>query len=58
MTEDDPESTIIISGVTHEEIVCPFSQGKWKKASDALVFFVLFITPVLFLIALITTRLF
>ncbi len=59
MTENEaPEPTVTISGVTHEEIVCPFSHGKWKKAGDALVFFMLFVTPVLFLIALIMTRLY
>ena len=59
MTEDEtPEPTVTISGVPDEEIVCPFSTGKWKRAGDALVFFMLFVTPILFLIALITTRLF
>ena len=55
MTEDE---SITLSGVPEEEICCPFSEGKWKKAGDALVFFMLFVTPILFLIALITTRLF
>jgi len=53
-----PDQTITLSGVPDEEIVCPFSRGKWKKAGDALVLFMLFVTPILFLIALITTRLF
>ncbi len=58
MTKDDtPEQTITISGVPDEEVVCPFSKGKWKKAGDALVFFMLFVTPFLFLIALIMTSL-
>ncbi|MBY8998283.1 MAG: hypothetical protein KGD60_11150 [Candidatus Thorarchaeota archaeon] len=58
MTKDEAsEQTIILSGVPNEEIVCPFSKGKWKKTGDALVFFVLFVTPVLFLIAIIMTGL-
>jgi hypothetical protein len=59
MTKDEvPEKTFTLSGVQQEENVCPFSKGKWKKAGDALVFFMLLVTPVLFLIALISTRLF
>ena len=59
MTKDEaPEKILTLSGVPQEENVCPFSKGKWKKAGDALVFFMLFVTPVLFLIALISTRLF
>ena len=59
MSEDEsPEETLTLSGVPSEEIVCPFSKGKWKKAGVALVFFMLFVTPILFLIAIITTRLF
>ena len=58
MTKDDtPEQNITLSGVPDDEIVCPFSKGKWKKAGDALVFFMLFVTPFLFLISLIMTRL-
>jgi hypothetical protein len=53
-----PEKPFTLSGVREEEIVCPFSKGKWKKAGDALVFFMLFVTPILLLIALISTRLF
>jgi hypothetical protein len=56
--EDTPKRTITVTGVPHEEVICPFSQGRWKKAGDALVFFMLFVTPVLFLIALIMTRLY
>ncbi|MHA2397136.1 MAG: hypothetical protein ACXAC0_10565 [Candidatus Thorarchaeota archaeon] len=55
---EDPETTLTLSGVPQDGIVCPFSKGKWKKAGDALVFFMLFVTPILFLIAFITTRLF
>lgn len=55
--EDTPEPTMTISGVNHNEIICPFSSGKWKRFGDALVFFVLFIAPILFLIAIITTKL-
>ena len=59
MTEDEaPDATITISRVTHEEPICPFSKGKWKKVGDALVFFMLFVTPVLFLVALVLTRLY
>lgn len=58
MTEEEAsETTITLSGVPQEEIVCPFSKGKWKRVGDALVFFMLFVTLVLFLIALIMTRL-
>jgi len=58
MTKDEaPEQTVTLSGLPDEEIVCPFSIGRWKKAGDALVFFMLFVTPILFLIALIMTRL-
>jgi hypothetical protein len=56
--EEAPDQTFALSGVPDEEIVCPFSRGKWKKVGDTLVFFMLFVTPILFLIALITTRLF
>ena len=56
MNEDDsPEQTITISGVPEDQVVCPFSRGKWKKVGDALVFFMLFVTPFLFLIALVMT---
>ena len=58
MTEEDtPEPALTLSGVTHKEMICPFSSGKWKRVGDALVLFMLFIAPILFLIALITTRL-
>jgi hypothetical protein len=53
--EEPPEQTITLSGVPDEEIVCPFSKGKWTKAGDALIFFMLFVTPILFLIALVMT---
>ncbi len=56
--EDSPEYTIRRTGVPHEEVVCPFSNGKWKRVGDALVFFMLFVAPVLFLIALILTSLY
>jgi hypothetical protein len=59
MTEDEGfEKTISIAEQISEEIYCPFSRGKWKKAGDALVFFMLFVTPLLWLIALIATKLF
>ncbi len=58
MTEDEaPEKTIKLSRAPNEEAVCPFSGGKWKRAGDALVFFMLFVTPFLFLLALIMTSL-
>ena len=58
MSEDEsPVETLTLSGVPNEEVVCPFSTGKWKKAGDALVFFMLFVTPILWLIALISTKL-
>jgi hypothetical protein len=55
--EEVPEESITLSGVPHEEVVCPFSEGRWKLAGDALVLFMLFVTPILFLIAIIITRL-
>ncbi len=59
MTEDgSPERTIMLSGVIGEETICPFSKGRWKKIGDAVVFFMLFVTPVLFLLAILMTRLY
>ena len=59
MSEDEsPAPTVTLSGVPDEEVACPFSKGRGKKVGDALVFFMLFIAPILFLIALIQTRLF
>ena len=59
MSEDESlEETLTLSGVPSEEVVCPFSTDKWKKAGDVVVFFMLFVTPILFLIALNTTRFF
>jgi hypothetical protein len=59
MSHDDiPDEIMTLSGVPDEEVVCPFSKGRGKKVGDALVFFMLFIAPILFLIAIIQTRLF
>jgi len=59
MSEDEnPTLILTLSGVPDEEVACPFSEGLGKKVGDALVFFMLFIAPILFLIALIQTRLF
>ncbi len=59
MTEDKPpERAIMLSGVISEEAICPFSKGRWKKVGDAVVFFMLFVTPVLFLLAILITRLY
>jgi hypothetical protein len=56
MIEDDTSKTTIkLSGLDHEERVCPFNNGPWKKVGDALVFFMFFVTPILFLITLIIT---
>jgi len=42
MIEDEaPERTITVSGMPDGEVFCPFSKGKWKKAGDAFVFFML-----------------
>ena len=56
--EENSELSVPLTEVTHERTVCPFSEGKWKRVGDALVFFILFVTPVLFLIAIITTILY
>jgi hypothetical protein len=53
--DDAPETTITPSGVLHEEITSPFSKGKWKKTVDALTLSMIFVTPILYLIALIMT---
>ncbi|MFW9832921.1 MAG: hypothetical protein ACFFEK_02915 [Candidatus Thorarchaeota archaeon] len=59
MTEDGSfKKTISIAGQISEENYCPFSRGKWKRAGDALVFFMLFVTPLLWVISLIVTNLF
>ena len=55
---EEHEHTVVIPENPHKEIVCPFTQSKWKKVSDALVFFMLFITPILWIIALVVTKLF
>ncbi|MHA3962268.1 MAG: hypothetical protein AM325_001905 [Candidatus Thorarchaeota archaeon SMTZ1-45] len=57
MTDDEtPKVTMMLPGVSHEEVTCPFSKGRLKRIGDALVFFMLFVTPILFLLALLTTR--
>ena len=55
---EDTGPTITLSGAHQEQAVCPFSKGLWKKAGDALVLFMLFVTPILFLVALFMTRLY
>ncbi|MFW9807117.1 MAG: hypothetical protein ACFFFK_10355 [Candidatus Thorarchaeota archaeon] len=56
--DKEHEHIVVIPENPQEEIVCPFSQGKWKKVSDALVFFMLFVTPILWIIAIVITKLF
>jgi hypothetical protein len=59
MLEDEDLNRIhSLSGVPQDELICPFSRGKWKRVGDALIFFMLVVTPILFLIVLITTKLF
>ena len=51
MSEDETvEKIVTLSGVSEERAVCPFSKGKWKKVSDALVLFMLIGMPILYLI--------
>ncbi len=58
MTEEStPENIIDVPEANHEVMVCPFTKGRWKKASDALMFFMIFIAPILFLVSLIITNL-
>jgi len=57
MAEDeDVELTITLSGVSDEGVVCPFTDGRWKKVGDALVLFMLIGMPILYLIAILMTR--
>ena len=52
MSEDEVvERTITVSSISEERAVCPFSKGRWKKAGDALVLFMLVGMPILYLIA-------
>ena len=50
--KDSQEQSLIASGRQYEQVTCPFSNGNWKKAGDALVFIMLSVTAVLVLIAL------
>jgi hypothetical protein len=50
--QDFQKQSLIVSGGPYEQVTCPFSHGNWKKAGDALVFIMLFVTAVLVLIAL------
>jgi hypothetical protein len=54
--DQSADSTMTISDITGDEIVCPFSGGKWKKAGDALVLFMLIGMPILYLIVFLITR--
>jgi hypothetical protein len=57
MEEDrTDESTMTISGITDDGVVCPFSRGRWKKVGDAFVLFWLIAMPILYLIVFLTTR--
>ncbi len=58
MTGDEtPKTTVLLSSIPSEAATCPFSKGRWKKVGDALVFFMLFVTPILFLLSLLITGL-
>lgn len=54
--KDSQEQSLVVSGMSYEQVNCPFSHGKWKKAGDVLVFTMLFITPLLFLIVFIMSN--
>jgi hypothetical protein len=57
MAEDETvEKTMTLSEISEERVVCPFSAGRWKKAGDALVLFMLIGMPILYLIAILMTR--
>ncbi|MGY5864177.1 MAG: hypothetical protein RTV41_06200 [Candidatus Thorarchaeota archaeon] len=57
MSEDEVvEGTITVSKISEERAVCPFSKGRWKKAGDALVLFMLVGTPILYLVVFLLTR--
>ncbi|MFW9767415.1 MAG: hypothetical protein ACFFF9_11320 [Candidatus Thorarchaeota archaeon] len=55
---DDNESTDLTITISDssEGGVCPFSHGRLKKAGDALVFFMLFVVPFLYLVVFLITR--
>ncbi len=50
--EEVYETTINLQDVSDDSVVCPFSVGRWKKVGDTLVLFMLFVMPVLYLIAI------
>lgn len=57
MIQDEiDEKTITLLGVSEERTICPFSEGRWKKAGDALVLVMLFGMPILYLIAFLLIR--
>jgi hypothetical protein len=49
--DEDFEKTITLSSVSDEGVVCPFTEGRWKKAGDALVLFILIGMPILHILA-------
>lgn len=58
MTEEaDSELIIDVPDAVQEVVVCPFTKGIWKKAGNALIFFMVFVTPILFLVSLLITSL-
>ncbi len=58
MTEETaPERILDVPQDIHEAEVCPFTKGMWKKAGDVLIFFMIFISPILFLVSLLITNL-
>jgi hypothetical protein len=57
MAEDEVgEKTITLLELSEERTVCPFSEGRWKKAGDVLVLFMLVGMPILYLIVFLLTR--
>ncbi|MFW9809608.1 MAG: hypothetical protein ACFFE6_09535 [Candidatus Thorarchaeota archaeon] len=56
MAEDEIcEITLILHDLSDDRIVCPFSEGRWKKVGDALILFMLVGMPILYLIAILMT---
>jgi hypothetical protein len=54
--ESSSESALTMPDISDDGIVCPFSGGRWKKVGDALVFFMLFVVPILYLVVFLITR--
>ena len=54
--KETTELTVSTHEFDQEGVVCPFTRGRWKKVGDALVFFMLFIAPILYLVVFLITR--